>query len=65
MIAMELNGSHVGKTAKFTWPKKTIKRKIAIVHHHPGGRVSVKPSVVGWRNSHWEYIPFDAEVEFV
>lgn len=65
MYAMELNGSHVGKTARFKWSKKTIKRKINIVHHHPGGRVSVRPSRQTWSAVIWEYIPYNAEVEFI
>lgn len=71
MYAMELNGSHVGKKAKIKWKNKTLTRKIRIVHHHPSGKVSVRPysynsyTYGGHSKITWELIPYNAEVEFV
>lgn len=78
MYAMELSGAHVGRKAKFTWQPKSAKKpkvqtgKIHIVHHHSGGRVSIKKPYVPLnyyssysRTMAWDYLPAHAEVEFL
>lgn len=81
MIAMELNGSHVGLTARFTFHKKDKKRTEVVktkliehVKHYRGGDVELGPTRTaysigksGWweGKDHSHRVPFNAEVEFL
>lgn len=66
MIALELNGTHVGRKARFRWK---LDRRNAKQHDVVGTiqQITHTPEYtnVHLLNNYYDYVPFSAEVEFL